>query len=212
MYSSASPRPPPGINAEKSGMVVPAGFTQTGYSCGGLWLSGLIAFRCGFDGGFYLLPREILYLFSPMEVTAMDHARLEPIRFWIDGAPYSKANSRRLLTVRGPGGKRRTKSIKSENALAFVDSFRLQCPRLSPMFEADVHVDLDIYYPDRRRDMDESLVLDAMQGLIYSNDRLVKSRRCRWNLSKTSPGIDVHVRLAAPSDYADRASFPEGGK
>lgn len=127
--------------------------------------------------------------------------RVEPFEFWIDGAPYSKSNSRRLVRV-GKGRDRRTRSIKSENALNFAASFVAQCPLLSPLFECDVHLDLDIYYPDRRRDMDESLVLDCMQGLIYLNDRSVKSRRVRWGLSKDKPGILIRVRPCISSDYA----------
>lgn len=127
--------------------------------------------------------------------------RTEPFSFWIDGAPYSKANSRRLVNVKTKTGNR-IRSIKSENALVFSVDFLRQCPRLSPMFSEDVHLDLDIYYPDRRRDLDESLVLDLMQRMIYVNDRQVRSRRVRWGLSPDKPGILVTVRLMTPADYA----------
>lgn len=127
--------------------------------------------------------------------------RMEPITFWVDGAPYSKANSRRIVN-RKVGGRNRILSIKSEKALDFSDAFLLQCPRLSPLFQDDVHVELEIFYPDRRRDLDESLVLDLMQGCIYANDRQVRSRVCRWNISGTNPGMEVRVRLMQPGDYA----------
>lgn len=127
--------------------------------------------------------------------------RAEPFSFWVDGAPYSKANSRRIVNVKTKSG-RQLRSIKSENALAFSVDFLRQCPILSPMFAEDVHLDLDIYYPDRRRDLDESLVLDLMQRMIYLNDRQVKSRRVRWGLSADKPGILVTVRLMTPADYA----------
>lgn len=127
--------------------------------------------------------------------------RTEPFTFWIEGAPYSKANSRRLVNVKTKSGSR-LRSIKSENALAFSVDFLRQCPLLSPMFTEDVHLDMDIYYPDRRRDLDESLVLDLMQRMIYVNDRQVKSRHVRWGLSPDKPGIMVTVRPATSSDYA----------
>jgi Holliday junction resolvase RusA-like endonuclease len=127
--------------------------------------------------------------------------RTEPFTFWIDGAPYSKANSRRLVNVKTPSGSR-LRSIKSENALAFSNAFLAQCPVLPLLFTEDVHLDMDIYYPDRRRDLDESLVLDLMQGTIYANDRQVKSRRVRWGLSAIKPGILVTVRLMTSADYA----------
>lgn len=129
--------------------------------------------------------------------------RTEPFSFWIDGAPFSKANSRQLVNIGG-----RPSSIKSAKALAYADVFAKQCPRLKELFLEDVHLDIDIYYPDRRRDLDESLVLDLMQKKIYANDRQVKSRRVRWNLSKTKPGLQIHVRLAEPEDYAQDRNFP----
>ena len=132
--------------------------------------------------------------------------RTEPISFWIDGAPFSKANSRRIVFVKGKGGRGRVKSIKSDKALSYSDDFIKQCPVLNPLFLGDVHLDLDIYYPDRRRDLDESLVLDLMQGRIYANDRQVRSRMCRWNISKDKPGVMCHVRLMGPEDYAGGAS------
>jgi Holliday junction resolvase RusA-like endonuclease len=61
---------------------------------------------------------------------------------------------------------------------------------------------MDIYYPDRRRDLDESLVLDLMQDRIYANDRQVKSRRVRWGLSADKPGMLITVRPIRLSDYA----------
>jgi Holliday junction resolvase RusA-like endonuclease len=123
--------------------------------------------------------------------------RAEPFSFWIDGAPFSKANSRRIVKMGS-----RIASIKSEKALDFSVDFVRQCPTLSPLFTEDVHLDLDIYYPDRRRDLDESLVLDLMQRMIYLNDRQVRSRRVRWGLSPDKPGILVTVRLMTPADYA----------
>jgi Holliday junction resolvase RusA-like endonuclease len=133
----------------------------------------------------------------------MTTGRQAPFRFWVDGAPFSKANQRQIVNIGG-----RPTSIKSAKALAYADVFRRQCPQLPDLFEGDVHVDLDIYYPDRRRDLDESLVLDLMQGLIYVNDRQVKSRRVRWGLRKEKPGIDIYIRPAESSDYAQPISFP----
>lgn len=128
--------------------------------------------------------------------------RQEPFSFWTDGAPFSKANSRRLVNIKDKIGRSRVASIKSESALAFSDSFLVQCPTLRPMFTGDVHLDIDIFYPDRRRDLDESLVLDLMQGRIYVNDRQVKSRRVRWGLSKDKPGIRITIRPCSAEDYA----------
>ena len=129
--------------------------------------------------------------------------RVDPISFWTDGSPFSKANSRRIVKIGNT-----SRSIKSQKALDFQREFQRQCPKLDPLFQADLHIDLDIFYPDRRRDLDESLVLDAMQGLVYANDRQIKSRRVRWNLSKERPGILIGIRLCRPEDYAETSTFP----
>jgi hypothetical protein len=45
------------------------------------------------------------------------------------GQPYSKANARKLATIRG-----KTRFIKSDAALGYLEDFAAQCPTLDPMF------------------------------------------------------------------------------
>lgn len=106
----------------------------------------------------------------------------------IKGMPYSKANSRQLTTI---GGKPRF--IKSKDALAYVRAFLLQCPVLDPMFECDVTVEIDIYYTSRRPDVDESLILDAMQERIYRNDRQVRRKVITGYIDKDNPRAEITV-------------------
>jgi Holliday junction resolvase RusA-like endonuclease len=85
--------------------------------------------------------------------------------------------------------------IKSQKALDYNDAFRLQCPKLSPLMEGDVSVTITIYYATRRPDLDESVILDAMQGLVYLNDRQVKEKHIFWGLDKTNPRAEIIVEL-----------------
>jgi hypothetical protein len=98
---------------------------------------------------------------------------MRSITFEIHGSPQSKANSRRLVFR---GGK--MASIKSIAALAYVESFKRQCPTLEytkeGLISGDVFVQIDIWYQSWRSDLDESIILDCMQGYIYHNDRQVK--------------------------------------
>lgn len=110
------------------------------------------------------------------------------ISFTIEGEPASKANSRKLVTIRG-----RPAFIKSQKARDYGDSFKLQCPKLSPLMTGDLAVIMTIYYASRRPDLDESLILDLMQGLIYENDRQVKERHIYWGLDKTNPRSVITV-------------------
>ena len=114
---------------------------------------------------------------------------MSTISFTTKGEPASKSNSRRLVTF---GGKPRF--IKSEKALNFVKSFQLQCPCLDKLIEEDVSVTMTIYYSTRRPDLDESVVVDAMQGFIYKNDLQVKEKHIYWGLDKEEPRIEIEIK------------------
>ena len=108
------------------------------------------------------------------------------ITFTIFGEPASKANSRRWT------GKF---FIKSKKALDYVDSFAKQCPQLEPMLEGDLRATIKIWYASRRPDLDESLILDCMQGKIYANDRAVKERHVYWGLDKEHPRSEITIEV-----------------
>ena len=117
---------------------------------------------------------------------ALTHISLE-----IFGEPASKANSRRLVSR---GGK--PLFIKSDKALSYSDSFKQQCePYLSYVtaFACDVCVEMTIYYASRRPDLDESLILDLLQGVAYLNDRQVKRKVIDWGLDKENPRCLIRV-------------------
>ena len=111
------------------------------------------------------------------------------IWFTIEGEPASKANSRRLVKI-----KNRPAFIKSSKALSYEKAFKLQCPSLGEdMLEGDLWVDIKIYYASRRPDLDESVVLDCMQGLIYGNDRQVKEKHVYWAIDREKPRAEITV-------------------
>ena len=108
----------------------------------------------------------------------------------IYGEPVSKANSRRL--VKSKLGK--PLFIKSQKALDYVKGFAKQCPRLDPLVTEDVQVDCTIFYASRRPDLDESLILDCLQGIVYKNDRQVKRKVVTWGgVDKQNPRAVIRV-------------------
>lgn len=121
------------------------------------------------------------------------------IEFTVVGEPASKANSRRIIPIKG-----RFRSIKSKKALDYTAVFRQQCPKLDIMFRTDVGVDIQIYYKTRRPDLDESVILDAMQGLIYDNDRMVREKHIYWRLDKLCPRARIRVYALASRGMASR--------
>ena len=108
----------------------------------------------------------------------------DPCIITIYGEPASKANSRRLVSI---GGKPRF--IKSKKALLYGKAFDKQCPIRKEMFnkKQDLAVAMKIFYKTRRPDLDESLILDLLQGRMYENDRSVKSKSIEWGLDKNNP-------------------------
>ena len=121
------------------------------------------------------------------------------IKFEIKGQPHSKANSRRLVYF----GKRPA-FIKSPQAIEYEKLFAAQCPVLEPIIpynkkdKQNVAVHMTIYYASRRPDLDESLILDCMQGRIYENDRCVKEKHIRWGLDKDNPRSEIRVIKIPP--------------
>jgi Holliday junction resolvase RusA-like endonuclease len=109
-------------------------------------------------------------------------SELQSISQIIFGEPASKANSRRVVRYGGV-----SRLIKSAKALSYSDVFKQQCKPLPTLMTGDLKITLHIWYASRRPDLDESLILDLLQGLIYENDRQVKERHCYWHLDPENP-------------------------
>ena len=114
----------------------------------------------------------------------------DPCYITIQGEPASKANSRRLVTVRG-----RAMFIKSKKALAYKKAFELQCPVRQDLYKKgqDLVVAMKIFYKTRRPDLDESLILDLLEGFVYENDRQVKLKYIEWGLDKENPRTHIVI-------------------
>lgn len=106
----------------------------------------------------------------------------------IFGEPASKANSRRVVRFGGM-----SRLIKSQKALDYSGEFKRQCKPLAKLMTGDLRVTLRIFYASRRSDLDESLILDLMQGLIYENDRQVKEKHVYWGLDPERPRTELMV-------------------
>jgi Holliday junction resolvase RusA-like endonuclease len=117
-----------------------------------------------------------------------DVTQLQALSQIIFGEPASKANSRRVVRYGGM-----SRLIKSAKALSYADVFRQQCGKLPTLMTGDLRVTLHIFYASRRPDLDESLILDLMQGLIYENDRQVKERHCYWGLDPDNPRAEIII-------------------
>jgi len=116
------------------------------------------------------------------------------------GEPASKANSRRIVKIKGV-----TRVIRSAKALRYADRFKTQCPTLYPLLDHDgsrLLVEMDIHYGSRRPDLDESLILDLLQDRAYRNDRSVRAKIVRWHLDKENPHSRIRI-LRLPETYGE---------
>jgi len=108
----------------------------------------------------------------------------------IHGEPASKSNSSEICT--NPKGKPFIR--KSRKALNYVVDAQKQLPRLPNIYEGDVSLTAHIFYATRRPDLDESLIMDALQGFIYKNDRQIKEKHIYHGLDRKHPYVRIEVR------------------
>lgn len=113
---------------------------------------------------------------------------LQVLSLYILGEPASKANSRKIVRFGNI-----SRLIKSTKALNYSEMFRAQCPPLAKLMTGDLRVTMRIFYATRRPDLDESLILDLMQGLVYENDRQVKERHTYWGLDPDNPRSEIII-------------------
>lgn len=90
------------------------------------------------------------------------------------------------------------RSIKSEKALSYVRSFKKQTQGQGEVWKDDVRVIMHIYYASRRPDLDESVILDCLQGVAYENDRQVKEKHIFWGLDRDNPRAQITVEKIMP--------------
>ena len=124
------------------------------------------------------------------------------VTFTVYGEPASKANSRKMVLIKG-----RPALIKSAKARGYVTMFESQCPVMEVPTTDDVVVEMMIHYASRRPDLDESLILDCMQGRIYKNDRQVKQKFIYWGLDKEEPRSIIRVRSCDVKNIPEYLSY-----
>lgn len=138
---------------------------------------------------------------------------LQVLSLKIFGEPASKANSRRVVRIGGM-----SRLIKSHKALTYSDVFKRQVKSMdiTPL-GGDVRVTMHIWYASRRPDLDESLILDLLQGVAYLNDRQVKEKLIYWHLDPAEPRSEITVeqlpmpkkRPRSRNSTGPRGEFPQ---
>lgn len=78
------------------------------------------------------------------------------------------------------------------------------------VLEGDVRLQVIAYFPDRRRDMANiiDVLLDALQGVCYTNDRQVKDLRVTWALDPHDPRCVVRYESLQADLFAPSSGPP----
>ena len=129
---------------------------------------------------------------------------LQGLTLFIKGEPASKANSRRVVKFGSM-----SRLIKSQKALDYSEYFRQQITPITPLMSGDIRMHITIYYASRRPDLDESLILDLLQGLVYVNDRQVKERHTYWGLDPKNPRTEIIIEQLPKKKPAQRRAKRE---
>ena len=111
----------------------------------------------------------------------------------LPGEPVSMKNSRQIASRKG-----RKAIIKSDEAIAYETDIKRMVPLLTPMLDCPLKVDMKLFYKDARRDLDEHLILDALQGRIYKNDRQVIEKHVERVIDRNNPRCTMIVTPRAP--------------
>jgi len=106
----------------------------------------------------------------------------------VPGETASKSNARQMVRVG-----RRLIPIKSKKALAYEDCFAHLAPTIDPLIDGDVLLFCHIYYASRRPDLDESLIMDCLEGKAYKNDRQIKAKIILHGLDRKSPRAEIKI-------------------
>jgi Holliday junction resolvase RusA-like endonuclease len=126
------------------------------------------------------------------------------LRFTIQGEPASKANQRKLVTLKG-----KPALIKSPKALDYVQSALLQIPMAARQrLEGPIEVHMRIFYRTEKPDLDESVILDVLQDQwarvngqriliqsgVYRNDRQVRRKVIEHGIDKQRPRAEISIQ------------------
>lgn len=129
-------------------------------------------------------------------------------RITIPTQAETKANSRKIITVKNKKGDPRTAIAKSDKALAYVKTVhRSVLAELRHNYEGPVLVIATIYYGSRRPDLTFDLLQDALQAEykedygqsfrvwdgVYENDRQIFTLLTRKKIDPENPRAEVSI-------------------
>ena len=111
----------------------------------------------------------------------------------IRGEVASLKNSRRHVPGKSGAGRGYAVCLPSEKAERWMRSAREQVPIRSPLLAGPLVMFVRCFYASERPDLDESAVMDALQGRVYGNDRQIREKHVYHAIDKANPRVDVVI-------------------
>jgi Holliday junction resolvase RusA-like endonuclease len=116
----------------------------------------------------------------------------------IFGEPASKANSRKLVHIKG-----RSAFIKSDKARGYAADVARQVRPLKPLLEGNLKFTATLFYASHRPDLDPSIILDALQGRVYLNDRQIRVIHVTHAIDKRNLRAEIDIeQIPAGASYS----------
>lgn len=109
----------------------------------------------------------------------------------IYGLPPSKANSYKVITIKGHGSLAKTPATKK-----YEESFFMQCSLRNANIDKRFKLTIDVYFNSDRPDLDNAMkvCLDCLQAVkAIKNDRLCSEIRARKLIDKMNPRIEFEL-------------------
>lgn len=101
----------------------------------------------------------------------------------------SKGNSRRVFRHGD-----RIRFAKSDKAMHFMHQAEVHLNPPATPIDHEVCMVATLYYASNRPDLDESLVMDALQKCgVIKNDRLIREKHIQHGLDRDKPRVEIEL-------------------
>lgn len=112
-------------------------------------------------------------------------------RFTVRGQVPSKSNCYKVVVINGHATLAKQSAVK-----AYESAFFMQCPLRDAQIVRRFRLDIDVYYPNDRSDLDNALkvVLDCLQACkAIKNDRQCVEIHARKLIDKERPRVELQI-------------------
>ena len=112
------------------------------------------------------------------------------LSFTVRGEPASGKNSRQIVYNKTL---ERSFLVLSKKAQRYVRDVKKQVRICEPLLTGELRFTATLYYATQRPDLDAELLIDALQGVVYKNDRQVREKHLFHAIDRNNPRAEVTI-------------------